>query len=118
MLRRTFLTLLGAVVWPWRKAEAVHAPNPAMALNRIPSDGFGGWSSAPVAHELGRSITHHREVELVYMQKGKRVVVRCELENPGGHPIKFIPVRNVSGQRIEAGALVKLVDDDNGVTPV
>lgn len=75
MLRRTFLTLLGTVAWPWRKKQIT----------------------------VVRGTQWHKE--LTFPKEFARTMTA-------------IRVRNVSGQRIAAGTLIKFIGDDNGVIPV
>lgn len=77
MLRRTFLTLLGAVTWPWRKKQVGPTSSsftiPASRVHWIPRDKRSDYKAFHLA------IAETRPVNL---------------QNPGGHPVKFIPVRD------------------------
>ena len=88
MIRRTFLTLLGAVAWPWRKVEA--------------NNGIT-WSEP---FTIPRRYMSHGTY------KSKIPTDPCVYHGPA----HFV-VRNVSGHRIESGTLVKFVLESNGVIP-
>lgn len=89
MRRRTFLSLLGAVAWPWKKKAQA---GPTSSTFTLPSDGMGGWSAVytPSAHNdaeaFRRAIAETRPIDL---SSGNSPTIRI--------------FHNVSYRRIEAG---------------
>lgn len=88
MLRRTFLSLLGAVAWPsWRKKPA----GPTSSSFRLRSVYWTPRETHNDAEAFRRAIAETRPIDL----NGETTTIRF--------------FHNVSGRRIEAGTCVKLV---------